>query len=141
MQEKKKYYKSDKSTVSFEARKCIHAAECANGLPEVFNPNERPWVNTEGAEVERIKEVIERCPSGALKYELKDDAGNERPKTNAEITVVPNGPLYFSGNMEIVDSEGNVVGEEYRAALCRCGHSQNKPFCDNSHIKENFNAE
>ena len=87
-------------------RKCIHAAECADGLPEVFNPNERPWVNPEGADVDKIVEVIERCPSGALKYELADETKNEQPNENAEITLIPDGPLYVSGNIEIRSAEG-----------------------------------
>ena len=141
MQEKRKYYKSDKITVSFDMQKCIHAAECANGLPEVFNPNERPWVNTEGADPDKIVEVIERCPSGALKYERHDNINNEEPADNAEITVIKNGPLYIRGEIEIKSGSGEMIGEESRIALCRCGHSRNKPFCDNSHIKENFNAD
>jgi uncharacterized Fe-S cluster protein YjdI len=141
MEEKRKYYKSDKITVSFNMQKCIHAAECANGLPEVFDPNKRPWVNPDGAEVNRIKEVIERCPSGALKYELPENNGNEEPVQNAEITIIPDGPLYIRGDIEIRSADGEIIGREYRAALCRCGHSNSKPFCDNSHIKETFSAE
>ena len=141
MSENRKYYKSENITVSFDARKCIHAAECANGLPEVFNPKERPWVNTEGAEIERITEVIERCPSGALKYERHDGFENEEPVKKPEVTVIPDGPLYVKGEIELVDNNGEVTGRENRAALCRCGYSRNKPFCDNSHIKEKFSAE
>ncbi len=141
MKEKRRFYKSESITVSFEAGKCIHAAECANGLPEVFNPSNRPWVNTEAADNDKIVEVVERCPSGALKYERHDGGKDEVPVQEAEITVIPNGPLYVRGELEIIDKNGEVIGKENRAALCRCGHSKNKPFCDNSHIKENFHAE
>jgi uncharacterized Fe-S cluster protein YjdI len=141
MPETKKFYRSKEFDISFEPKKCIHAAECAHGLPEVFNPNEKPWINTEGSDFEKIAEVIKKCPSGALKYERHDNQGNEDPSLNAEVTVIPNGPLYITGDIELHTSQGELIGKEHRIALCRCGSSKNKPFCDNSHIKENFNAE
>lgn len=141
MPENRKYYRSKEFTISFEPKKCIHAAECAHGLPGVFNPEEKPWINPEGAEYEKIIEVIKRCPSGALKYERHDNQGNEEPLLNAEVTVIPNGPLYIKGDIEMFTRDGELIGKETRVALCRCGSSKNKPFCDNSHIKENFNAE
>jgi uncharacterized Fe-S cluster protein YjdI len=141
MQEKKRFYKSDKITISFEAGKCIHAAECANGLPEVFNPKERPWVNPDGAEADKIKEVIDRCPSGALKYESSDDP---RPETAAtqktQVTVVPNGPLFIKGEVELYSGDGNLISKEDRTSLCRCGASSNKPFCDGSHKSIKFDG-
>ena len=139
MQEKKRFYKSDKITISFETGKCIHAAECANGLPEVFNPNERPWVNPDGAEVDKIKEVIDRCPSGALKYESLDDPGTETATTQkTQVTVVPNGPLFIRGEVELYSGDGSLISKEERASLCRCGASSNKPFCDGSHTAAGF---
>ncbi|MGW2260502.1 (4Fe-4S)-binding protein [Streptomyces sp. NPDC001780] len=68
----KKAYKGRSITVTFEARRCRHAAECVNGLPEVFDPGKRPWIRPDGAEAERLAEVVRRCPSGALRYELMD---------------------------------------------------------------------
>ena len=75
----------------------------------------------------------------APEYEIQND--NEQPVEKAEITVMPDGPLYINADIELRNSDGELIGHEYRAALCRCGHSQNKPFCDNSHIKEQFSAE
>ncbi len=51
------------------------------------------------------------------------------------ITVRNNGPLRVEGDFAIVDAEGAAFGLAGRTAisLCRCGHSQNKPFCDGSH--------
>ena len=48
------------------------------------------------------------------------------------------GPLLVSGGVRILDSEGNVLYEGERAALCRCGGSQNKPFCDGTHKTNGF---
>ena len=72
MEEKRVHYKSDKISVSFAPEVCIHAAECVKGLPNVFNTSKKPWINVAGANPEEIIDVIERCPSGALKYELID---------------------------------------------------------------------
>ncbi|WP_019354021.1 (4Fe-4S)-binding protein [Streptomyces sp. AA1529] len=67
----KKTYEGKSITVTFEAGRCLHAAECVRGLPEVFDPGERPWIRPDGAEAERLAEVIRRCPSGALQYRLE----------------------------------------------------------------------
>ncbi|MEU8258961.1 (4Fe-4S)-binding protein [Micromonospora inaquosa] len=74
----KKAYEGQKITVTFEARRCWHAAECVRGLPEVFDTGQRPWIRPDAAEAERLAEVIRRCPSGALQYELVDGGAETR---------------------------------------------------------------
>ncbi|WP_329037798.1 (4Fe-4S)-binding protein [Streptomyces sp. NBC_01725] len=74
----KKAYTSQSITVTFEAGRCLHAAECVRGLPEVFDPGRRPWIRPDGAGAGRVAEVVRRCPSGALQYELVD-GGAETP--------------------------------------------------------------
>ena len=51
------------------------------------------------------------------------------------IQVMSNGSLRVEGDFEIVDAEGRPfgLGGRQRVSLCRCGHSQNKPFCDSTH--------
>ncbi|HET9905669.1 MAG TPA: CDGSH iron-sulfur domain-containing protein, partial [Anaerolineales bacterium] len=51
-----------------------------------------------------------------------------------------NGPLYVRGHMRIMGSGGSLIREDTRVALCRCGHSENKPFCDGSHRKVGFRS-
>ena len=58
--------------------------------------------------------------------------------STVRMQIMPNGPLRVSGQVEIVDSEGNVVFEGDNTALCRCGLSANKPFCDGTHRKEGW---
>jgi uncharacterized Fe-S cluster protein YjdI len=70
----KKAYEGKSITVTFEARRCLHAAECVHGLPEVFDLGKRPWIRPDRAESERLAEVVRRCPSGAPRYELVDGA-------------------------------------------------------------------
>jgi CDGSH-type Zn-finger protein len=54
---------------------------------------------------------------------------------STKITVNPNGSLRVEGDFEIVDLNGNQYGLKGRTvvSLCRCGQSNNKPFCDGSH--------
>ncbi len=61
----------------------------------------------------------------------------------AKITPVNNGPLRIEGDFEMVDPSGAVFGLAGRSAisLCRCGHSENKPFCDGSHKRQDFRHE
>ena len=141
MSNRKFKYPSDAITVSYDPKICIHAAECVHGLPEVFDPKKKPWVNPDVSTPDEIEKVILRCPSGALKYERHDTQNQEQPPVNSSIKTVKNGPLYLGGNIEIFDNEGNLIAEETRVALCRCGESSNKPFCDYTHIKVNFNAD
>ncbi|WP_103504330.1 (4Fe-4S)-binding protein [Streptomyces sp. SM12] len=61
-------YRGRSITVTFEAGRCQHAAECVRRLPEVFDPAARPWIRPDGADVERVAEVVGRCPSGALRH-------------------------------------------------------------------------
>ncbi|WP_158839702.1 (4Fe-4S)-binding protein [Saccharothrix deserti] len=69
-----KAYHGARVSVSFEAARCRHATECIRGLPEVFDPAARPWVRPDAAEPETVVEVVDRCPSGALRYALPDSA-------------------------------------------------------------------
>jgi CDGSH-type Zn-finger protein len=56
------------------------------------------------------------------------------------ITVTANGPYECRGNLEICDATGNRVASETEAWLCRCGRSQDKPYCDGSHEKADFQS-
>ena len=129
-----KAYKGEAITVFFDARRCLHVAECVRGLPEVFDTDQRPWIQPDYAAVKTVAEVVRRCPTGALHYALsgQDEAGEVGDETT-RITPQPDGPLIIQGNLEIETPEGQL--EETRAALCRCGQSGNKPFCDGTHSK------
>ena len=124
-------------TVTYDATRCIHAAECARGLPSVFDPRARPWVNAEGAAANAIEATVLRCPSGALHFEMPDGVEESGAATNTATPTV-DGPTYLRGNLALMDADGNVALRDTRMALCRCGASQNKPFCDRSHRKAGF---
>ena len=63
-----KEYSNDEITIVWKQGLCIHAAECLKALPQVYNPQERPWIKIENAATEELKNQIGKCPSGALSY-------------------------------------------------------------------------
>ncbi len=64
----KKEYTNGELTIVWQPKKCIHAAECVKALPNVYNPNEKPWLKIENASTKELKAQIMKCPSGALSY-------------------------------------------------------------------------
>ena len=90
-----------------------------------------------GAGSKEIIKVIDRCPSGALSYKMVKKAG-ESETTYAQIKVMKNGPLLVEGDCALINSTGKEVARAGHFALCRCGSSGNKPFCDGTHIKIGF---
>lgn len=133
-------YKSEELTVKYNPKICIHAAECVKGLPKVFNPKKKPWVEVGNASADEIIEVIKKCPTGALKYESVKKNKDEEFEYSPEVKVTKNGPLFIKGNISLINADGEEVLNEGRIAICRCGASENKPFCDNSHYKVKFNG-
>jgi uncharacterized Fe-S cluster protein YjdI len=125
-------------TVVWNGTRCIHSALCTRGLPAVFDISRRPWIDAGAAEPEQVAEVIRRCPTGALTYRPGPGLAAEEPDDPTVVRVEPNGPLLVRGRVEVRDADGEVVAVEPRVALCRCGASANKPFCDNSHRRIRF---
>ena len=136
-----KEYTAEAITVTFNPRLCIHAAECVRGLPAVFNRERRPWVQPDAAPPDAIAAVVLRCPTGALHF-VRHDGGAPEP-IPTETTILPrrNGPLFVRGPVAIRNAAGEVVRQDTRVALCRCGQSGNKPFCDGTHRQVGFEAE
>ncbi|MGI9123447.1 MAG: CDGSH iron-sulfur domain-containing protein [Mycobacterium sp.] len=60
--------------------------------------------------------------------------------SDVTIKTLPDGPLEVSGAVEILASDGTELKQTAKAYLCRCGHSENKPFCDGAHKREGFTA-
>ena len=134
-------YANDAIEVRWEPRLCIHTQNCVRGLGEVFDPQARPWVRVDAADAARIAETVATCPTGALHFRRLDGGPQEHPA--AETTIEPrrNGPLFVRGRVRIVDEDGAIVREDTRVALCRCGASGNKPFCDGSHREIGFTTD
>ncbi|HEY4693500.1 MAG TPA: (4Fe-4S)-binding protein [Bellilinea sp.] len=131
-------YQNDQIAVYWEPKLCIHVGNCYHGLPQVFNPTARPWVDVNAQTADRIARVVMTCPTGALHFERLDGAEQESGPSETIIDARPNGPLFIRGQLKIVEVGGHVLREDTRVALCRCGHSENKPFCDGTHRKIGF---
>jgi uncharacterized Fe-S cluster protein YjdI len=131
-------YEGDAIEVHWEPRLCIHMRNCVRGLPNVFRPEARPWIEVDAADADAIAAAVESCPTGALRYRRLDGGPQEEPPEETTIEPRPNGPLFVRGRVRIVGSEGEVIREDTRIALCRCGGSENKPFCDGSHLRIGF---
>ena len=58
----------------------------------------------------------------------------------SNIKVTDNGPYVVTGSFEMVDAEGNRFESKKAVSLCRCGQSSNKPFCDGTHKKIDFDS-
>lgn len=134
-------YENEQIKVIWDQKRCIHAEECVHGLNDVFNPDQRPWIQPEKRSADEIADVIERCPTGALKYETKDGNRVEKPSLKNRIKLQENGPIYFFGDLEVQDAEEKTLLRDTRFAMCRCGASNNKPACDNSHLKLDWDAD
>ncbi len=132
-----KEYTNDKIVVCWEPEKCIHSRNCVKGLPEVFDRSKRPWINMSGASSEEIMKVIDRCPSGALSYR-KAGVEASSPDSSASIKVLKKGPLLVEGSCRLIDRDGKEIESCGPFALCRCGGSKKKPFCDGTHAEIGF---
>ncbi len=137
-----KEYANEDITVVWKPGICAHAAFCANQLGEVFDPNKRPWINVAGATTERIIEQVNKCPSGALSFYYNDEKkAGEQPTaagTESVVEVSANGPLLVHGNIIVKNPDGGETKHNRITALCRCGASGNKPYCDGAHKKIDF---
>lgn len=133
-----KEYVNGDLTVVWKPKKCIHAAECVKRLPDVYNPKAKPWIKAENASIVELKEQIQACPSGALSYKMINEEETEEVYLDTKIEVLENGPLLVYGTLNITNSNGNKEVKNKTTAFCRCGASNNKPYCDGEHIKVNF---
>ena len=123
-------------TLMFEARRCIHSRFCVTGAPSVFLANvQGPWLHPDTMDAERLVAVAEQCPSGAIRYRRKDGRPDEAaPPVNLAV-IREAGPYAIHAPLLI-----NGAPSGFRATLCRCGASKNKPYCDGSHHEVGFTA-
>jgi CDGSH-type Zn-finger protein/uncharacterized Fe-S cluster protein YjdI len=125
-------------TIAFNIQRCIHARFCVLGEPAVFKANvQGPWLAPdEATHAENLVAVARACPSGAITFTRHDGGPEESAPLVNLIQIRENGPLAVRADIALQDAQG--VG--FRATLCRCGASKNKPFCDGSHHQAGFTA-
>ena len=142
-------YTNNEVTVVWKPDTCIHSRICWTQLRDVFDPAKRPWINMEASNTEAIIEQVKKCPSGALSYYLN---ANGEKEENAEtetaagasilnIEIKKNGPILITTNCIITHGDGSKETKQGTTALCRCGQSANKPYCDGTHRKVGFETE
>jgi CDGSH-type Zn-finger protein/truncated hemoglobin YjbI len=126
---------------------CQHAGLCTDRLASVFHQGQEPFITPSGGRMDEIIRAVRDCPSGALSYaidgkEARDEVdyhGTREPV----IEVTKDGPYRVTGGIPLIDEQGGDIVRNQGAsrehyALCRCGHSQNKPFCSGMHWYAGF---
>jgi CDGSH-type Zn-finger protein/truncated hemoglobin YjbI len=126
---------------------CQHSGFCSDRLATVFRVNQDPFVAPSGGRMDEIIRAVRDCPSGALSYAIDGQEARQQVewdgKRGPSIEVSRGGPYRITGGIPLLDHLGNPEPRNEGAslehyALCRCGHSQNKPFCSGAHWYVNF---
>jgi CDGSH-type Zn-finger protein/uncharacterized Fe-S cluster protein YjdI len=129
-------YRGKSIVIRNNGTRCIHSRYCVLGRPDVFVPNvEGPWIKPDSVPPDTAAAQVALCPSGALTYERIDGGAEEKPPGVNTVRTWENGPLTFHAELDVAGDKAT-----YRATLCRCGHSKNKPYCDHSHSEVGFTA-
>ncbi len=129
-----KEYSNGELTVVWKPKKCIHSGICVKTLPEVYDPQAKPWIKAENASTDALKSQIDQCPSGALTYYIKGESSKEQNTVSAtKAEVIPDGPLLVQGLLEVKLTDGSIESKKRSTAFCRCGASETKPYCDGTH--------
>jgi uncharacterized Fe-S cluster protein YjdI len=134
-------YSNNELTVIWKPNLCIHSKICWTNLRQVFDPTKRPWITMDGADTATIIEQVRQCPSGALSYETTADVLATNKAEAAQlfaIEIKQNGPILIKTACHITHSNGTIETKNGTTALCRCGASNNKPYCDGTHNKIGF---
>lgn len=130
--ELRKSYSGQHITIHDNRGICSHAGYCTDNLKSAFKLGEDPWIDTDGAITQEIIDTIKQCPSGALSYSIDNIEYRDQDRPPM-VTVTKNGPYAVTGVVELLDQKMGDGASSEHYALCRCGASKNKPFCDGSH--------
>jgi CDGSH-type Zn-finger protein/uncharacterized Fe-S cluster protein YjdI len=127
---------TDAIHIDYDTKRCIHSRNCVLNAPRVFLANVvGPWLHPEETTADHMAEIAQDCCSGAITYQRLDGAPQEQaPEVNV-LRVRENGPYAVRASIAL---EGQAP--MFRATLCRCGKSRNKPFCDSTHLEVGFTA-
>jgi len=112
---------------------CARTGYCTKHAKNVFDPQHEPWIKPDGASPGKVMNAIKLCPSGALSY-THGGIMQLPEEREPRITMQRNGPYLVEGGVVLEGDFAPQSREHY--ALCRCGASKNKPFCDGSHRDE-----
>lgn len=117
---------------------CTHAGYCGNRTTDV-------WTMVRSSDDPEVRGTLERmvglCPSGRLIMEPRPDDDPPGPAPGEippEILLEADGPIWVRGDVAILAADGSTWERRERVALCRCGRSANKPFCNGTHDEVGF---
>lgn len=121
--------------VSDERAICVHAGFCSARRFNVW----KAVPDTGDTEVrERVVQMVEACPSGALTHRPAPGAADDEPALPSRVVVMADGPLFVTGDVEVTRADGEPFESRPRMTLCRCGVSSLKPLCDAAHEDAEF---
>lgn len=136
-------YEGEQVTIHDNRGLCAHSGFCSDRLRTVFRVDADPFVAPSGGRMDEIIRAVRACPSGALSFSI---GGREAPEAREQvdqdrdptIEVSRDGPYRVIGALPLLDADGapvprNAGASSEHYSLCRCGHSQNKPFCSGMH--------
>jgi CDGSH-type Zn-finger protein/uncharacterized Fe-S cluster protein YjdI len=138
MSDEPKTFEGERADVTWDGRLCIHIGECGRAEGDLFVGGRDPWCQPDVSGADDALDVVTRCPTGALSIRRKDGGAIETAPKGNQVVVANHGPLYVTGDLAIDGAADDMPGVKFRAALCRCGLSKKKPFCDNSHEEGGF---
>lgn len=130
-------YEGREITVLYNRLLCSKAFECGKRLESVFDTTRDPWIDPDQATVSEIVDVVRACPSGALSHRLINANTKHEVPRGIAIEIEKNGP-YRVRNVGLTNVSLSAGACQQKFALCRCGASKNKPFCDGSHVAAGF---
>ena len=155
-------YTNGEITVYWKPDACIHATYCYRELIEVFDPGRRPWVDMKGATTDKIIKTVNMCPTEALTWKWNDEEKNknigpeqtnhiifrrpelmgsvaeEIPEQPVTVKIMKDGPIVIKGSFELINAGNRKEISESIISVCRCGKSNQMPFCDGHHRKIGF---
>lgn len=138
MSKDKTRYPGEEISVEWDGRLCIHIGECGSSEGDLFVGGRDPWCKPDLTTIDDVVDVVKRCPTGAITFESTDKTMIETAESENTVMVSYQGPYFIRGDLDIDGASEDMPGVSFRAALCRCGASKNKPFCDNSHESIGF---
>ncbi len=135
---KTKEYSNGEVTIIWKPDACIHSAICVDGLGDVFQPKEKPWIKIDAASTEALVKQVKACPSGALSYYMNGEDNKSAEILETKVEVLEDGPLLVYGTLKVTHKDGSEETKNRTTAFCRCGASHNKPYCDGTHVNDGF---
>ena len=126
-------YEGKEINIVFNRSICAGAGTCVRNFPAIYKNASEDWIYPDEASVEEVKKSVRQCPSGALSYEVVGADDKEDAYKGYKVSVVKNGPLNVVGNIALHVDKWSTNANPQKYSLCRCGASENKPFCDYTH--------